>query len=130
MLFRSKKIGFLLDTASSYNLKNKENCCVLPINIFIEENGKENIYNEEENITREEVYNFINNGNKIKTSQPILGVILEKMNEMIAKYDLVIAIPFSKHLSNTFSTIKTCANQIDKNKIVVLDSHPMSITGN
>lgn len=126
----SKKIGFLLDTASSYNLEKKENCCILPINIFIEENGKENIYNENENITREEVYDFINKDNKIKTSQPILGVILEKMNEMISNYDLVIAIPFSKHLSNTFNTIKSCANQIDKNKILVLDSHPMSITGN
>ena len=126
----SKKIAFLLDTGSSFNLFNHENCFICPINICVEQNNKEIVYQEDIDISRNEIYDLINKDIKIKTSQPTLGKIMELMNNIVKKYDLIIAIPFSKYLSNTFNTFVSCAKQINKNKIIVLDSHPMSITGN
>ena len=126
----SKKIAFLLDTGSSFKLFDHENCYICPINICIEQNNKEIVYQEDIDINRNEIYSLIDNNVNIKTSQPTLGKIMELMNDIVKKYDLIIAIPFSKHLSNTYNTIVSCAKQINKNKIIVLDSHPMSITGN
>lgn len=126
----SKKIAFLLDTGSSFRLINDNDCYILPINICIQKNGQETNYQEEYEIDRNHVYNFINEGCKIKTAQPNIGLTLEKMKELVNQYDLIVAIPFTKHLSKTYEMYKTCANEINKNKIVVLDSHPMSLTGN
>lgn len=126
----SKKIAFLLDTGSSFQFSDNPNTFILPININIEKNDKELNFKEDIDINRSEVYECIDQGCIIKTSQPNIGLMLEKMKELVSKYDLVIAIPFSKELSKTYDTYKSCANEIDKNKIIVLDSHPMSITGN
>ena len=125
-----KKVAFVLDTGSSYNLLNSPDVYVLPINIHINDNNNKELNFFENNINRNEIYNHINNNHMIKTSQPIIGDAIQLFEKLIKQYDLVIVIPFSRHLSNTYSSIKSVANQIDKNKIIVLDANPMSITGN
>ncbi len=128
----SKKIAFILDTGSSYKLinNNYSDCYLIPINICINQNNKDTTYKEDVDISREEIYKLIDNGANIKTSQPSIGSIITLMKNISSKYDLIICIPFSKQLSNTYNTFLSCAKQVDKNKFIVLDSHPMSITGN
>lgn len=124
-----KKIAFLLDTGSSYNL-NEPDCYIVPMVITVEENGKEISYFDGENITRKELVSFLNEHKKVSTSQPVVGMVMEKIEDLLTKYDLIISVPFTKGLSSTYNTLLTLQKEYGEDKLLVADANEMSTSGN
>ena len=126
----SKKIAFLLDTGSSYPPYDSD-CYVLPMVINVTDDSKKDTsYFDNENLTRQELNGFLDKNLKMSTSQPIIGMIFDKLEELYKNYDLVIAIPLSKYLSSAYSTILSLKQEFGEDKLLVADINAMSISGN
>ena len=126
----SKKIAFLLDTGSSYQ-PYPSDCYVLPMIInVIDKQKNDKTYLDNETLKREELNCFLDENLKISTSQPIIGMIIEKLEELYKEYDLVIAVPFSKYLSSAFNTVLSLKQEFGEDKLLVANINAMSISGN
>lgn len=124
------KIAYLFDSGSNFNLDDSLDCFIVPMVINIKNDGNETTYLDNRNISRQELNNTLNTNAQITTSQPIIGQLIETIEKIYQSYDLIIAIPFSKHLSSTFATIASLQNEYGKEKFLVADTNTMCITGN
>lgn len=124
------KIAFLFDSGSSFHIINEKDCFVLPMVISTKQNGIEKSYLDGVDINRKELESIINSGTQISTSQPIIGQIIEMIEDLYKTYDIIIAIPFPKSLSSTFNSILSFQKQYGADKFLVADVSAMSITGN
>lgn len=124
------KVAFLLDTGSSYKI-NEADCFVVPMVINVDnKKGEENSYFDEQNLSRSELNAFLDNNYKISTSQPIIGMWIEKIEALLKDYDYVVAVPFSKELSSTYNTVLSLKQEFGDDKLLVADVNAMSISGN
>lgn len=65
-------------------------------------------YQEETDLTTEEFYTKVKEAKELpKTSQPSVGVIMEKIEELKQKYDDVIAITLSSGISGTYQAMRS-----------------------
>lgn len=124
------KIAFLFDSGSSFQINKEKDCFVLPMVISVKQNGGETTYLDGVNIKREELESLVNSGAQIHTSQPIIGQIIEMIEDLYKTYDMIIAIPFAKSLSSTFNSILSFQKQYGPEKFLIADISAMSITGN
>ncbi|GAA5414841.1 DegV family protein [Ureaplasma ceti] len=125
----NKKIAFLLDTGSSYKL-HESDCFIVPIVINVKEENEEKSYYDEETITRQELVHFLEQKRKVSTSKPVLGMIMDKLDELLETYDMVISIPLSKGLSSTYDTWLTLQKEYGEHRLLVADANTMSVSGN
>lgn len=124
------KVAFLLDTGSSYKI-NEPDCFVVPMVITVDnKKGEENSYFDGQNLTRDELNAFLDNNYKLSTSQPIIGMWIEKIETLLKDYDCVVAIPFSKELSSTYNTVLSLKQEFGDDKLLVADVNAMSVSGN
>lgn len=124
------KIAFLFDSGSNFQVNKEKDCFVLPMVISVKQNGLDTTYLDGVNIKRNELESLVNSGTTIHTSQPIIGQIIELIEDIYKTYDMIIAIPFAKSLSSTYNSILSFQNQYGKEKFLVADTNTMSITGN
>ncbi|MGL4950385.1 MAG: DegV family protein [Mycoplasma sp.] len=122
-----KKYCFLVDTSADPEIvKLDPNIEVMSINIVVGKDGQENSYADWKEITRKEVFDYMAKNYDLKTAQPTLGLIQEKMEMLIQKYEKVIVLPISSNLSGTYNTCmmvkKELEKTIGKNRILVADS--------
>lgn len=124
------KIAYLFDSGSSYKIQNQDDCFVVPMTIEVQNGHESQIYLDSVNITRVELEKVLNSSAIVRTSQPPLGHIIETIDNIYKQYDLIIAIPFSEHLSSTFNTILGLQKEYGKDRFLVANTNAMSITGN
>lgn len=102
-----KKIAILVD--SSADISNEEAKAIgvhvirMPLTI-----GNETKMECDE-ISAEEFIEAMNNGIRVTTSQPILGDLIRKWEELLKEYDQVLYIPISEGLSGTYSSAVTAS---------------------
>ncbi len=72
-------------------------------------------------ITEQEFLDEMSRGTKVKTSQPILGDLMNKWDELLKEYEQVLYIPISEGLSGTYSSAVT-ASEDYKGKVFVARS--------
>lgn len=96
------KIGIICDSTSyCTNNFNKENdIYIVDLNVIVD--GKSYVDGKE--ITNDEIFEFIDQGMKVGTSQPSPECFLNAMNEMSKKYDEIICFTMSSKLSGTFNS--------------------------
>ena len=124
------KVAYLFDSGSSFNIAGQPDCYVVPMPITVKYNGIETKYLDNVNIDRNNLSEIINSDATILTSQPNIGEIIALIEKLLNEYDLVISIPFSKHLSSTYNTVLSLQNEYDKTRFLVADANAMGITGN
>lgn len=96
---------------------------VLPMPFFIEEQ----CYYEEISITREEFFEYLNNGQKVSTSQPSPEAVMELWRKGLVKYEKLLYIPMSSGLSGSCNTAKMLAEEDEfANRVFVVDNGRVS----
>lgn len=119
------KIAILTDSNSgiTQDYAKKIGVYVLPMPFFID--GEQ--YFEDISLSQEEFYKKLKDDADISTSQPSVGEMQEKWDELLKEYDEIVFIPMSSGLSGTCQTAMMLADDYD-GKVQVVDNQRISVT--
>lgn len=119
------KIGIVTDSNSGITQAEakKLGIEVLPMPFTIAD--KE--YFEEIDLSQEEFYEKLKDGDDIFTSQPSAASVMDLWNELLKEYDEIVHIPMSSGLSGSCQTAMMLAEDYD-NKVYVVNNQRISIT--
>ncbi|SDQ25043.1 DegV family protein [Virgibacillus salinus] len=98
------KVAVMTDSTAyiSDSLKDKHNIHVVPLSVMFENTT----YRESIDITTNEFYQKVKESESLpKTSQPSIGAVADKFEELAKDYDAVIAIHLSSGISGTYQTV-------------------------
>lgn len=115
------KVAVLTDSTAyiPLELREKYNIHMVPLSVTFEDAS----YREEIDITTEEFYEKMRKSEELpKTSQPSVGVILEKIKELSTEYDAVISIHLSSEISGTYQAVTQVGDMIEGIKVYPFDS--------
>ena len=119
-------VAVMTDTNSGISVEEgKENgIYVLPMPVIIDEEN----YTEGVDISHEQLYEALNSGRDVSTSQPAPGDVTEMWDRLLAEgADEIVFIPMSSGLSSSCSTAASLAREYD-GKVQVADNHRISVT--
>ncbi|MBB6453635.1 DegV family protein with EDD domain [Salirhabdus euzebyi] len=92
---------------------------MVPLNVIF---GDES-YREEIDINTDEFYDKLKTSEELpKTSQPSIGYVAEKFEELAKEYDAVVAIHLSSGVSGTYQGSVAAADMVDGIKVYPYDS--------
>lgn len=121
------KIAIMTDSNSGITQKEAKElgiyCIPMPFTI----DGKE--FEEDINLTQELFYEKLMAGAEVFTSQPTIGIIAKKWDEILETHDAIIHIPMSSGLSGSCQTAMMMASEEQyQGKVFVVDSQRISVT--
>lgn len=120
------KYAIVVDSSIALSLKDQENykdLYVAPLSLIY--NGKE--YIDQHEITIEEIQDILRKNELIQTSQPNVGACIELYEKVLAKgYTHIFVLALSSNLSGTFNSFRTAADNVDADKITVIDSYTIA----
>lgn len=119
------KVAILTDTNSGIHTPDEDaGLFIIPMPVIV----GENTYYEGENLNEEELCRFLEKGEKVTTSQPPIGLLMDKLDGILGKgYDEVVYIPMSSSLSSSCNSAKMVAREYD-GKVHVVDNRRISVT--
>lgn len=119
------KVAILTDTNCGIHTPDEDaGLFVIPMPVIV----GENTYYEGENLNEEELCRFLEQGEKVTTSQPPIGLLMDKLDGILGKgYDEVVYIPMSSSLSSSCNSAKMVAREYD-GKVHVVDNRRISVT--
>lgn len=114
-----KKIALMCDSSADITKEQEKELGLHVARMPISINGKEFI--EEETIFDRDIITALNNGDQVKTAQPIIGDITKMWDQLLETYDEVFYLPLSKHLSGTCNVAIRLSQAYD-GRVTVVDS--------
>lgn len=119
------KIAILTDSNSGITQEQAKELgvYVIPMPFFID--GEQ--YFEGINLTQEEFYEKLKSDADISTSQPSIGELQDRWEELLKEYDEIVFIPMSSGLSGTCQTAAMLAQDYD-GKVQVVNNQRISVT--
>ncbi|MBQ9414309.1 MAG: DegV family protein [Clostridia bacterium] len=96
---------------------------VLPMPIML----ADQIYYEDINLSQDEFYTMLREDVEVRTSQPAVGDVIDRFDELLKQYDEVVYIPMSGGLSGACQTGKMLAEDYS-GRVQVVDNHRISVT--
>lgn len=116
-----KNIAYLCDSSADITAKEAQDLNIHVIRMPIVIDG--NSYVEEETIQDHQIIEALNRGNKVTTTQPSLGEIMNMWDTLLETHDEVFYLPLSKALSGTCrNAIQLATQDKYKDKVYVVDS--------
>lgn len=126
LLEKEKKIAFIVEPSSQLYSKEKDNIFIADSEIIFYDNS-----NNETKISaskfQNEYFSILKNSKKILTSMPTIGNVMELAENLLEKYDLVIAVPLSKYLSNAYNSWKLLESDFSNKNFWVVDIDDIEI---
>lgn len=119
------KICVITDDNSGFTKEEANKLGIKIIRMPIIINGE--CYYENETITSDLFYRYLEENKDISTSQPSPGEILKMRDETLKEYDAIIYIPMSSGLSQSCQSALMLAQDYE-NKVFVVDNHRISLT--
>lgn len=119
------KVAILTDTNSGiFTPDENAGLFVLPMPIVI----GDSTYYEGENLSEKELCQFMEQGEKVTTSQPPIGLLMDKLDTILADgFEEVVYIPMSSSLSSSCHTAQMVAKEYG-GKVHVADNRRISVT--
>ena len=119
------KTAILTDTNSGIYLEEAQRLgiFVMPMPVII----NDKTYYEGVNLTEEQLMEALTSGEKVTTSQPVLGDVVDTLDKLLREYEQIVYIPMSSGLSNSCSAAKAMALEYDE-RVFVVDNHRISVT--
>ncbi|MBA2175555.1 DegV family protein [Halobacillus locisalis] len=100
-------------------IRKEKQIHMVPLNVIF---GHES-YQEEVDILADDFYDMVKEGGDLpKTSQPSIGLMTEKLEELAADYDAVIAVHLSSGISGTYQGILAAGDMVDGIDVHAFDS--------
>ncbi|QAS53697.1 DegV family protein [Halobacillus litoralis] len=101
------------------NIRNAHHIHMIPLNVIF---GHES-YQEEIDINADDFYDMVKEGGELpKTSQPSIGIMTEKLEELAQEYDAVVSIHLSSGISGTYQAMVTAGEMVEEIEVRVFDS--------
>lgn len=119
------KVAILTDSNSGITQSQAKELgvVVIPMPFFID--GQQ--FFEDIDLTQEEFYEKLKSDADISTSQPSVGELQDKFDEVLKEYDELVYIPMSSGLSGTCQTATMLAEDYD-GKVQVVNNQRISVT--
>ena len=117
----SMKIAVVTDSGSGLTKQQADELGIfyLPLQIIIQDK----MFLDGENITVEEIYEYLRNGEMPTTSMPPMGLVEELFTQLKEEgYEAVIAVPLSGGVSSTSSIMQAVAKEHDV-KLHIIESY-------
>lgn len=115
------KIAVMTDSTSYIPAKVREelNIHMVPLSVVFEETS----YREEIDITTEEFYSKLKQYKNLPTtSQPSIGYVTNKLEQLSEDYDAVISVHLSSGISGTYQTVVSAGEMVEGIKLYAFDS--------
>lgn len=115
------KIAVMTDSTAYIpkEIRDRLNIHMVPLSVVFEDAS----YREEIDITTEEFYEKVKASPELpKTSQPSIGYITEKLEELAKDYDAVISIHLSSGISGTYQAVMSAGRMVEGIKVYPYDS--------
>ena len=123
------KIAIVTDSGSGLTKQQAGELGIyyLPLQIIIQDK----MFLDGENITVEEIYEYLRNGEMPTTSMPPMGLVEELFIQLKAEgYEAVIAVPLSGGLSSTSSVMQAVASGESACHRIVYNLQYPALSGN
>lgn len=119
-----KKIAVMADSNCGMRKDEAEalGCYLLPMPVYV----NDILYYENATITRDEFFEYQAQGAEIKTSQPIMGDLLEAWDALLEEYEEVVYIPMSSGLSGSCASAIMAAQDYE-GRVHVVDNQRISV---
>lgn len=117
----SMKTAVLTDSTAyiSAQMREESDIHMVPLNVIFGEEA----YREEIDLTADEFYSKVKEAKELpKTSQPSVGTILEKLEELKEEYDEVVAITLSSGISGTYQSMRSAGEMAEGIELHLFDS--------
>lgn len=120
-----KKIAIITDSNSGITQTQAKELeiYVLPMPFMI----SEKTYFEDIDLSQEEFFSRLEDGDDISTSQPSPDTVMSLWEELLKSYDEIVHIPMSSGLSSSCSTALALSNDYD-GRIQVVNNQRISVT--
>ncbi|WP_164668076.1 DegV family protein [Virgibacillus doumboii] len=115
------EVAIMTDSTAylSEELKNQHNIHVVPLSVVFGDTA----YREAIDITTEEFYQKVKESESLpKTSQPSIGDITEKFEELANDYDAVISVHLSSGISGTYQAVVSAGEMVEGIDVYPFDS--------
>ena len=114
-----KKIAVVVDSSADITSQQAHDNGLFVIRMPLTINEKQ--YIEFDEISDEEIIDFMKQGEVVKTSSPLLGEIYKTFEKILLDYDELIFIPLSSKLSSTYQNCAIASESFD-GRVVVVDA--------
>jgi DegV family protein with EDD domain len=115
------KIAVMSDSTAYIpkEVRDKHQIHMVPLSVTFEDKT----YREEIDITTEAFYQKLRNVKNLpKSSQPSIGIVTAKLEELAKDYDAVISIHLSSGISGTWQTVVSAGEMVDGIDVYAYDS--------
>ncbi|GIO26439.1 DegV family protein [Ornithinibacillus bavariensis] len=115
------KVAVMTDSTAyiPVDMRNAYGIHMIPLSV----NFEDETYQEEVDITTEEFYQKIKNVKELPTtSQPAIGLITEKLEELSEEFDAVVSIHLSSGISGTYQAVVSAGDMVEGIKVFAFDS--------
>ena len=120
------RIALCTDTNAGISLEQSKSLGIYLIHIPIIIDNE--IFYEEKNISQKDIFDAVNSGKKVTTSQPSAGDLMDLWDKIFNDgFDQIIYIPMSSGLSHSYETARMLSFNYN-GKILVVDNHRISVT--
>ena len=121
----TKKIKIMTDTNSGFTVEEGESLgiAVLPMPVIVDDRD----CMEGVDITQAELFQAMKDGKEVHSSQPAIGSLMERWEELLEEYDEIVYIPMSSGLSGSYATAAQFAKEYE-GRIEVADNHRISVS--
>lgn len=123
-----KKYGIIIDSTVYMSEKEIKDNDIIQVSLNIID--KEETYKESD-VDVDFIYNILDNGNRLTTSQPSPGEFLEAYEKHFSKgYEKLFVIVLSEPLSGTYQSANLAKNMLDNSESVHIFESNMAAFGN
>src|SRR5699024_4130094 len=115
------KVAVMTDSTAYIPKEEREalDIHMIPLSVVF----KDRAYLEEVEITPKEFYAKVKEADELPTtSQPSIGVVTDKMEELARDYDAVVSIHLSSGISGTYQTVASTVDMVDGLDVYAYDS--------
>lgn len=115
------KVAVMTDSTAYIpaDIRDKHHIHMVPLSVVFEDES----YREEIDITTEEFYQKVKEVENLpKTSQPSLGYITNKLEELAKDYDAVVSIHLSSGISGTYEAVRSAGEMVEGIDVYAYDS--------
>lgn len=119
-----KKTLIAVDSASSFTKEEVKDLgiAILPLSVIIEKET----FQDSVDIDTQTVYESIRQNKNVSTSQVNIGYIEEMYRKWDTEYDQILVFTLSKSLSGTYNAMRLVAEQLDMDKVHVIDCNNLA----
>lgn len=114
--------GAVMTDSTAYipkQLRESESIHMVPLSVVFGEVS----YQEEMDLTTDEFYRMVKDAENLpKTSQPSIGNIIEKLEELAIDYDAVISVHLSSGISGTYQAVVSAGEMVEGITVYPFDS--------